>query len=275
MSTCVVIIPARYASSRFPGKPLVSIAGRPMIQHVYERARQARLVDAVLVATDDARIVAAVEAFGGQAVMTSSTHPSGTDRIAEVAAQRPYDIVVNVQGDEPCIAPLAIDAMIAPLRDDATVAITTLAHALRDVADLLTPHVVKVVVDRQGDALYFSRAPIPYDRQAWPQAPQVLAAAGTPLTLPPGCYRHLGLYAYRRDVLLQLARLPQTTLEQVEQLEQLRALEHGYRLRVVQTMYESVGVDTPEDVRRAEQILGHAGAAVEGISARQEKEQRC
>ena len=164
MPTCVVIIPARYASSRFPGKPLVPIAGRPMIQHVYERARQARLVDAVLVATDDARIVTAVEAFGGQAVMTSSAHPSGTDRIAEVAAQRAYDIVVNVQGDEPCIAPLAIDAMIAPLRDDATVAITTLAHPLRDVADLLTPHVVKVVVDRQGDALYFSRAPIPYDR---------------------------------------------------------------------------------------------------------------
>jgi 3-deoxy-manno-octulosonate cytidylyltransferase (CMP-KDO synthetase) len=275
MPTCVVIIPARYASSRFPGKPLVPIAGRPMIQHVYERACQARLVDAVLVATDDTRIVTAVEAFGGQAVMTSSAHPSGTDRIAEVAAQRAYDIVVNVQGDEPCIAPLAIDAMIAPLRDDATVAITTLAHPLRHVADLLTPHVVKVVVDRQGDALYFSRAPIPYDRQAWSQVPQVLAAAGAPLTLPPGCYRHLGLYAYRREVLLQLAQLPQTTLEQVEQLEQLRALEHGYRLRVVQTMYESVGVDTPEDVLRAEQILKHAGAAVGDMSAGQEKEQRC
>jgi 3-deoxy-manno-octulosonate cytidylyltransferase (CMP-KDO synthetase) len=256
MPLCAVIIPARYASSRFPGKPLVLIAGRPMIQHVYERARQARLVDTVLVATDDARIVAAVEAFGGQAVMTSAAHPSGTDRIAEVAAQRAYEIVVNVQGDEPCIAPQAIDAMIAPLRHDTTLAITTLAHPLRDMADLLSPHVVKVVVDRQGDALYFSRAPIPYDRQAWPPAPHILAAAGAPLTAPPGCYRHLGLYAYRRDVLLQLARLPQTTLEQVEQLEQLRALEHGYRLRVVQTTYESVGVDTPEDVRRAEQILG-------------------
>ena len=275
MPTCVVIIPARYASSRFPGKPLVLIAGRPMIQHVYERASQARFVDAVLVATDDRRIVAAVEAVGGQAVMTASAHPSGTDRIAEVAARYAYDIVVNVQGDEPCIAPQAIDAMIQPLRDDAAVSITTLAHPLREVADLLTPHVVKVVVDRQGDALYFSRAPIPYDRHAWPQTPQILAAAGVSLGVPPGCFRHLGLYAYRREVLLQLARLPQTTLEQVEQLEQLRALEHGYRLRVVRTTYESVGVDTPADVERAEQMLRHTGAAVYGLAAREEKEQRC
>ena len=275
MPTCVVIIPARYASSRFPGKPLVLIAGRPMIQHVYERASRARLVDAVLVATDDVRIVAAVEAFGGQVVLTSAAHPSGTDRIAEVAAQQTYDIVVNVQGDEPCIAPQAIDAMIQPLRADPAVAITTLAHPLRDVADLLTPHVVKVVVDRQGYALYFSRAPIPYDRQAWLHAPQVLAAAGTSIALPPGCYRHLGLYAYRREVLLHMARLPQTTLEQVEQLEQLRALEHGYRLRVVQTTYESVGVDTPEDVPRAEQILRHPGVAEDHLSARQEKEEQC
>jgi 3-deoxy-manno-octulosonate cytidylyltransferase (CMP-KDO synthetase) len=275
MPTCVVIIPARYASSRFPGKPLVLIAGRPMIQHVYARASQARLVDTVLVATDDRRIVAAVEAIGGQAVITSSAHPSGTDRIAEVAARYAYDIVVNVQGDEPCIAPQAIDAMIQPLRDDAAVSITTLAHPLREVADLLTPHVVKVVVDRQGDALYFSRAPIPYDRHAWPQTPQILAAAGVSLGVPPGCFRHLGLYAYRREVLLHLARLPQTPLEQVEQLEQLRALEHGYRLRVVQTTYESVGVDTPADVQRAELLLRHTGAAVYGMAAREERKPGC
>lgn len=275
MPTCVVIIPARYASSRFPGKPLVPLAGRPMIQHVYERACQARLVDAVLVATDDQRIAAAVEVFGGRAVMTSATHPSGTDRIAEVAARQAYDIVVNVQGDEPCIAPQAIDAIIQPFRDEPDTDITTLAHPLRDVADLLTPHVVKVVVDRLGYALYFSRAPIPYDRQAWSRAPQVLAAAGTPLALPPGCYRHLGLYAYRREVLLHLATLPQTTLEQVEQLEQLRALEHGYRLRVVQTTYESVGVDTPEDVQRAEQILRQARAAGHDMSTGEEKERQC
>jgi 3-deoxy-manno-octulosonate cytidylyltransferase (CMP-KDO synthetase) len=269
------MIPARYASSRFPGKPLALIAGRPMIQHVYERASQARFVDTVLVATDDPRIVAAVEAIGGQAVMTSSAHPSGTDRIAEVATRYASDIVVNVQGDEPCIAPQAIDAMIQPLRDDDAVSITTLAHPLRDVADLLTPHVVKVVVDRQGDALYFSRAPIPYDRHAWPQSPQMLAAAGVSPGLPPGCFRHLGLYAYRREVLLHLARLPRSTLEQVEQLEQLRALEHGYRLRVVQTTYESVGVDTPADIWRAEQMLRQTGAVVCSMVAREEKEQRC
>jgi 3-deoxy-manno-octulosonate cytidylyltransferase (CMP-KDO synthetase) len=259
MPECVVVIPARYASSRFPGKPLVPIAGRPMIQHVYERACQARLADMVLVATDDARIVAAVQAFGGRAVLTSPAHATGTDRVAEVAAQLACDIVVNVQGDEPCIAPQAIDAMIQPLRQEPAVPLSTLAHPLREVAELLSPHVVKVVVDRQGNALYFSRAPLPYDRQAWLQAPQLLAAAGAPLAVPPGCYRHLGLYAYRRDVLLHVARLPQTILEQVEQLEQLRALEHGYRWRVVQTTYESVGVDTPDDVLRVERMLASAG----------------
>lgn len=256
MHGCVVVIPARYASSRFPGKPLVMIAGRPMIQHTYERACQARLVDAVIVATDDTRIVAAVEAFGGQVVMTSAAHPSGTDRVAEVAAHGPHEIIVNVQGDEPCIAPEAIDAMIQPLRDDPTVAMSTLAHAMRNVDELLSPHVVKVVVNRAGDALYFSRAPIPYDRSAWTQAPQLLAAAGQVLSPPAGCYRHLGLYAYRREVLLHLAQLPQTVVEQVEQLEQLRALEHGYRVRVVITTYESVGVDTPADVAYAERVLG-------------------
>jgi len=258
MPTCVVIIPSRYASSRFPGKPLVPIAGKPMIQHVYERARQARLVDAVIVATDDQRILAAVEACGGQAVLTSPTHPTGTDRIAEVAAQLTCDIVVNVQGDEPGIAPQAIDALVQPLFDAPAIPMSTLARPLRDVAELLTPNVNKVVVDRTGYALYFSRAPIPYDRQAWPQAPQLLAATGTPPTIPPACQVHMGLYAYRRDFLLHLAHLPRTPLEQVEQLEQLRVLEHGYRIRVVQTTYESVGVDTPEDVARAERLLAHA-----------------
>ena len=251
-----MVIPARYASSRFPGKPLVMIAGRPMIQHTYERACQARLVDTVIVATDDARIAAAVEAFGGQVVMTSAAHPSGTDRVAEVVAQGAHEIIVNVQGDEPCIAPQAIDAMIQPLRDDPAVSMTTLAHALRNIDELLSPNVVKVVVNRCGDALYFSRASMPYDRSAWPQAPQLLAATGQALRPPPGCYRHLGLYAYRREVLLHLAQLPQTVLEQVEQLEQLRALEHGYRVRVVLTTYESVGVDTPADVAHAERVLG-------------------
>ncbi|MGE3537961.1 MAG: 3-deoxy-manno-octulosonate cytidylyltransferase [Candidatus Tectimicrobiota bacterium] len=255
MPGCVVIIPARYASSRFPGKPLVAIAGKPMIQHVYERARQARLVDEVIVATDDTRILAAVQACGGQARMTAAAHPTGTDRIAEVAAQLTCDIVVNVQGDEPGIAPQAIDALVQPLLTEMALPMSTLARPLRDVAELLTPHVTKVVLDQAGYALYFSRAPLPYDRQAWPRAPQVLAGEGTTPSIPPGCLVHMGLYAYRRDFLLRLAQLPQTPLEQCEQLEQLRVLEHGYRIRVVQTTYESVGVDTPADVARAERLL--------------------
>jgi 3-deoxy-manno-octulosonate cytidylyltransferase (CMP-KDO synthetase) len=255
MSQCVVVIPARYASSRFPGKPLVQIAGRPMIQHVYERARQACLVQHVLVATDDRRIVEAVEAFGGQAVMTAASHATGSDRVAEVAARLTCDIVVNVQGDEPGIVPQVIDALIQPFYDDASIPMTTLARPLRDVAELLTPHVVKVVVDQGGQALYFSRAPMPYHRQAWPQGPHLLAAAGTMPALPPGCLVHCGLYAYRRDFLLQIAQWPQTPLEQIEHLEQLRVLERGYRIHVVQTSYESVGVDTPDDIARVERIL--------------------
>jgi 3-deoxy-manno-octulosonate cytidylyltransferase (CMP-KDO synthetase) len=229
-----------------------------MIQHVYERACLARLVDAVIVATDDQRIVEAVQACGGQAELTSAAHATGTDRIAEVAVRLTCDIVVNVQGDEPGIVPEAIDTLVQPLLEDATIRMSTLARPLRDVAELLTPHVNKVVVDRHGSALYFSRAPIPYDRHAWPQAPQLLAAAGTTPTIPPGCYVHMGLYAYRRDFLLHLAQLPQTPLEQVEQLEQLRVLEHGYRIRVVPTTYESVGVDTPADVARVERLLASA-----------------
>jgi 3-deoxy-manno-octulosonate cytidylyltransferase (CMP-KDO synthetase) len=259
MPHCVVVIPARYASSRFPGKPLAMIAGRPMIQHVYERACQARLVDMVVVATDDQRIMEVVQAFGGRATMTSTAHATGTDRVAEVVMQLDCDLAVNVQGDEPCIASSVIDAMVQPLRDDPTIPMATLAHPLREMADFLSPHVVKVVVDRHSNALYFSRAPIPYDRHAWPQVPQLLAAQGAALRLPPGCYRHFGLYAYRRDVLLHLAQLPQTVLEQVEQLEQLRALEHGYRLRVVPTTHESVGVDIPEDIARVERLLATPG----------------
>ena len=255
MQGCVVVIPSRYASSRFPGKPLALIAGRPMIQHVYERARRARLVDTVLVATDDERIADAVRAFGGEAVMTSPDHPTGTDRIAEVVAGIECDIVVNVQGDEPCIAPEAIDAMVQPLREETSIRMSTLAQPIANVEDLLTPNVNKVVVDRAGDALYFSRSPIPYARQEWPVAPQLLAAQGTTPVIPPGCMRHYGLYAYRRDLLLTLAQLPPTPLEQLEQLEQLRALEHGYRIRVIQTTYDSIGVDVPADVARVERML--------------------
>lgn len=255
MQRCVVVIPARYASSRFPGKPLVPIAGRPMIQHVYERAQQAQGVDEVLVATDDSRIAEVVQAFDGRVVMTSSDHATGTDRVAEVAAGLACDIIVNVQGDEPCIVPQVIDDLVEPLYQDADLPMSTLVEPILDLEDLLTPHVVKAVVDTAGNALYFSRGAIPYARQDWPEAPQLLAAKGAAPTIPPGCFKHYGLYAYRRTFLLEMTQWSQTPLEQLEQLEQLRVLEHGYRIRVVQTAYQSIGVDVPEDIDRAERLL--------------------
>jgi len=232
----VAIIPARYASTRFPGKPLVDIAGKSMIQRVYERTLQASTVQRVIIATDDQRIFDAVTAFGGEAQMTRADHPSGTDRLAEVAARIDADLVVNVQGDEPLIDPQMIDAAVAPLVADASIVMGTLSTALTDPAEYASPNVVKVVVDRAGFALYFSRASIPCGRDL---------AAGS---IPPGAAKHVGLYVYRRDFLLAYPTLPETPLEQLEKLEQLRALEHGHRIRVVATDKTSIGVDVPEDV---------------------------
>jgi 3-deoxy-manno-octulosonate cytidylyltransferase (CMP-KDO synthetase) len=234
----VAIIPARYQSSRLPGKPLLDIAGRPMIEHVYRRAAGADAVDAVVVATDDQRIVDAVEAFGGVARMTRPSHRTGTDRIAEVAAALTCDIVVNVQGDEPLIDPGMISAVVAPLRADASIVMTTARRTLTDPDDFRNQHVVKVVTDLRGDALYFSRAPIPCG----------VDPTGTPASI------HVGLYAFRRDFLLRYAALPQTPLEVAESLEQLRALEHGYRIRTVVTEHHSIGVDTPQDLERARRL---------------------
>jgi 3-deoxy-manno-octulosonate cytidylyltransferase (CMP-KDO synthetase) len=235
-----VVIPARYAATRLPGKPLSDIGGLPMIEHVYRRAAAARGVTAVLVATDDERIAAAVERFGGRWVMTRTSHASGTDRIAEVAQGLSSDLIVNVQGDEPALSPLAIEEAAAPLAADPSIVMGTLGRRLDPETDLHNPNAVKVVVDRAGFALYFSRAPIPYQRHP--------DAAGTAV------FRHVGLYVYRRDFLLTLAALPRTPLERTESLEQLRALEHGYRIRVVETVYESVSVDTPEDLERVRRL---------------------
>jgi 3-deoxy-manno-octulosonate cytidylyltransferase (CMP-KDO synthetase) len=236
----VAIIPARYQSTRLPAKALADIAGKPMIEHVYRRAAAARAVDAVVVATDDARIAAAVEGFGGIARMTATSHRTGLDRIAEVARELSCPIVVNVQGDEPVIDPLMIDEVIAALTSDADAQMSTLRRRIKDAADYRNPNVVKVVVDAAGRALYFSRAPIPH---------------GT------GAYKHVGLYAYRRDFLLQLASLPQTPLETAESLEQLRALEHGFRIRTVETLFDSIGVDTPEDLERVRRQVAVATSA--------------
>jgi 3-deoxy-manno-octulosonate cytidylyltransferase (CMP-KDO synthetase) len=237
-ATIVAVIPARYASTRLPGKPLADLDGRPMIEHVYRRAADAAGVDAVVVATDDQRVADAVERFGGIARMTRADHKTGMDRIAEVAGELRADIIVNVQGDEPLVEPGMIEEAVQALEADPSLPMSTLRRPITDHADYLNPNVVKVVVDRQGDALYFSRAPIPHARGG------AIAACA-----------HIGLYAYRRAFLLAFARLSPTPLELTESLEQLRALEHGYRIKMLETAHDSIGVDTPDDLKRAEELL--------------------
>jgi 3-deoxy-manno-octulosonate cytidylyltransferase (CMP-KDO synthetase) len=237
----IVIIPARYASTRLPGKPLADLDGRSMIEHVYRRAAAARNVAEVIVATDDLRVATRVADFGGRVRLTRATHETGTDRLAEVAASLDCDVIVNVQGDEPLIDPRAIDELVAPFTADPSVQMTTLFRRIHEPADLTNPNIAKIVLDRAGFALYFSRAPIPHiraPRGGWP-----------PL------YRHIGLYGYRRSVLLVLASLEPTPLERAESLEQLRALEHGIRIKAVETRYESFEVNTPEDLDQVRRLL--------------------
>lgn len=235
----VAIVPARYASTRLPGKALALIAGKPMIEHVYRRASGASRVDAVVVATDDQRIADAVLGFGGLVVMTSPAHPTGTDRLAEVAASLSGDIIINVQGDEPLIDADAIDACVQSLLDHPDDVMSTVRRRL-DENDADNPAVVKVVVDNQDNALFFSRSAIPFRRD------------GTPA---PARWAHLGLYGYRRSFLLTLATLAATPLEQSESLEQLRVLEHGYRIRCVETRSFSLGVDTQADLDRVRALI--------------------
>jgi 3-deoxy-manno-octulosonate cytidylyltransferase (CMP-KDO synthetase) len=236
----VGIIPARFHSTRLPGKPLALIAGRPMIEHVYRRALEARHLDAVLVATDDERVASAVNAFGATAVMTAADHATGTDRLAEVARALSCEIVVNVQGDEPLIDPSSIDAVVKLLLDRPEDEMSTVRRRIDDAADLANPSVVKVVTDARGYALYFTRSAVPYVRPGNPA---------------PVFWRHIGLYAYRRSFLLQIAGLPLSPLERAEGLEQLRALEHGHRISTAETTADSIGVDTPTDLERVRQLL--------------------
>jgi 3-deoxy-manno-octulosonate cytidylyltransferase (CMP-KDO synthetase) len=210
-----------------------------MIEHVYRRTLAARGITRVIVATDDHRIADAVSAFGGNVEMTAPHHPSGTDRLAEVAARLNCDVVVNVQGDEPLIDPQMIEEAVAPLIADSDLAMSTLRRRIESSADLQNPNVTKVVVDQDGFALYFSRAPIPFRR------------AGCE---PAQAWRHIGLYVYRRECLLRLAALPSTAMERAEALEQLRALEHGIRIKTIETTHDSIGVDTPDDLARVRQL---------------------
>jgi 3-deoxy-manno-octulosonate cytidylyltransferase (CMP-KDO synthetase) len=246
----IAVIPARYGSTRFPGKSLAPIRDKPMIQWVYERTMQARLVSRVIVATDDDRIFQAVRSFGGEAMMTAATHQTGTDRIAEVARSLSCDIVVNVQGDEPLIPPRMIDAAIRPLIEDVSIPLGTVCRRIDRREEAFDPNVVKVVFDQAGFALYFSRAPIPWDRDAWSGKDSLSA-----LSLAGPMYKHIGLYVYRREFLLAYASMPQTALEAAEKLEQLRVLETGHRIRTIVTEYESFGVDIPGDLSKILQRL--------------------
>ena len=232
----IAVIPARYGSSRLPAKALAEIDGVPMVVRVWRQACAARMIQRVIVATDDERIAAPVRAAGGEAIMTSASHPSGTDRIAEVAGQVEADIYLNVQGDLPFIAPADLDALAAPMREDPAIEMATLATPIVGEGEWRNPNVVKVVCDARGDALYFSRSPIPLAREGG---------------VPKAALRHIGVYGYRRGFLLQFAALKPGVLEQIEQLEQLRALEHGWRIRVVPSVAPSLEVDTAEDLAQA------------------------
>lgn len=240
MSKTAIIIPARWGSSRLPGKPLLELAGKPLVQHVWERCGKVREAEEIIIATDDMRIAESAFAFGAEVALTSSKHPSGTDRIAEVAKKLSgFEIIVNVQGDEPFIDPALIRKLVAVLKNEKSLAMSTAACPLAD-GELENPNCVKVVTDCNGDALYFSRAPIPCDRDS---------------EAFPSRYRHLGIYAYRRKFLLEFVKWKQTPLEKSEKLEQLRALEHGAKIRVIKTKSAGPGVDTDADAKQAEILL--------------------
>jgi len=237
------IIPARFYSTRLEGKPLVDLVGKPMIQRVYERASLAASLSSLIVATDDERILKKVIEFGGEAILTSSLHQSGTDRIAEVVRKKDYknsDIIVNIQGDQPVIEPRIIDKAVSMFEKSAALNMVTLAVPIKEGADSINPNIVKVVMDDEGFALYFSRSPIPYFR----------GQVNRPIY-----YKHIGLYAYRKEFLLKFAALPKGKLEMAESLEQLRALENGFRIKVALIDFDSVEVDTPEDLGKVKKFI--------------------
>jgi 3-deoxy-manno-octulosonate cytidylyltransferase (CMP-KDO synthetase) len=250
------IIPARYDSVRLPGKALLEIAGKPMICRVVERALAARNVARAIVATDDERILAAVKSAGYEALLTSNRHTSGTDRIAEVAASFPEaEIIVNVQGDEPLISPLTIEQAIDELIGDPEAGIVTTWESIETASDVFNPDVVKIVVDENQRATYFSRSPVPYPRDAARKHGGIESALRNEPALLKGFRKHTGLYAYRREVLLAFAGWPQTELERLESLEQLRALEHGVKIRAIEASSASIGVDTNNDLERVRLIV--------------------
>lgn len=249
MQRVVAIVPARFNATRFSGKPLALLNGKPIIQHVFEQTSKSELVDKTYIATDDKRIYDAVTGFGGEAVMTSESHTTGTDRVAEVAAGLDCDIVVNVQGDEPFIRPEMIDDLVEMMLGDSRASVGTLAKKITDINEALSPNVVKVVLDSDSFAIYFSRAPVPYHRDEWRDLNNIKLSDKTVL------YKHIGIYAFRKDDLLKFAGLGESMVEQTERLEQLRALNSGMKIKVKETVYDTFGIDTAEDLERAEKWL--------------------
>lgn len=236
------VIPARYSSTRFEGKVLIDILGKPMIQHVWERAKEAFLLDDLIVACDDERVANVAREFGAKVVLTAKGHTSGSDRISEVVNPIDVRIVINIQGDEPLIHPVMIDTVAQALLDDSSTSVATLMKKIEDPKDIEDPNVVKVVVDKNNFALYFSRAPIPYKtKECEVQSPVY--------------YKHIGLYGYTKDFLFMYRNLPISNLEKIERLEQLRVLEEGFRIKVIETKYDSIGVDTPQDLEKVREYL--------------------
>ncbi len=248
--TAIVIIPARYDSTRFPGKALYPLNGIPLVQHVYERAKRSHLAEDVIIATDNEDILVKVHSFGGKAILTDKKHPSGTDRVAEVAASLNYDIIVNVQCDEPLIRPQMIDDVITIL-DDTEASIGTLVKKIQRLDELINPNVVKVVIDKQGFAMYFSRSPIPFYRDKWINISEI---QNSKIALK-NFYKHIGIYSYRREALISFASMKPSKLELIEKLEQLRAIENGLRIKTKETYFELHGVDTPQDIEKVKKCL--------------------
>jgi 3-deoxy-manno-octulosonate cytidylyltransferase (CMP-KDO synthetase) len=238
------VIPARWGATRFEGKIIANLLGKPVIQHVWENAKKAKTLDDLVVACDDERIMKAVESFGGKAVYTSPNQPSGTDRLAEVVNPLNVDIAVNIQGDEPLMKSIMIDNLVLSLEEDKAAQMATMMKRIEDDSELTNSNVVKVVTDKNGYAVYFSRYAIPYNR-----------TSETDPRKRPVYYKHIGIYAFTKDFLFQFRNLPHSALENAEKLEQLRALENGYKIKVVETKFDTIGIDRPEDIKRAEDAL--------------------
>ena len=238
------IIPARYGSTRFEGKLLADFCGKPVIQHTWENAKRSRAIEDLIIATDDKRIYNAAKGFGAKVIYTSKAHKSGSDRLTEAVASIDTEIVVNIQADEPLVHPTMIDDVVGPLLKDKAIDMTTLCHKIKNKEELLDLNVVKVVMDRKGFAMYFSRAPIPYDQQTMDNGRR-----------PANRYKHIGLYGYSKDFLFTFKSLPQSPLEKIEKLEQLRVIENGYRIKVIETKYDTVGIDTPADLLKATELI--------------------